>query len=410
MKLTKRSVESLPIPKSGQNFVWDSELTGFGVRLNPAGRTYILQARVNGVSRRVSLGRHGVITAEEARKKAQKQLGKMLDGKDPAIEKKRVEAFSLTLRQLADKYIEAHHDLKPSSIAGINKHVNRSFFAWTDRPAIEITRDKVATRFRELTERSAAQANQAFRILRALLNYARVAYRSDNRPMFLENPVSIISDAKLWNHVRPRSARIPTDKVGIVWNTLQALRKTPEQTRISRTLADVVSFLILTGARLGEATQLTWDRVNLEEGWWYLPDPKNRNPVKFPLSRLAREILEGRPGENQYVFPTRSGGSHVSQAFGVLEMVSQAAGDHLTAQDMRRTFRAIAGECGIELWRTKLLMNHKLSGDVTINSYTEASDLTYLSPEINKIAAWIERQALIAASEKVVQLNTQKTA
>ena len=55
-------------------------------------------------------------------------------------------------------------------------------------------------------------------------------------------------------------------------------------------------------------------------------------------------------------------------------------------------------------------MNHKLSGDVTITAYTETSDLSYLAPETEKIAAWIERQAEIAASNKVVDITTkQKT-
>ena len=47
-------------------------------------------------------------------------------------------------------------------------------------------------------------------------------------------------------------------------------------------------------------------------------------------------------------------------------------------------------------------MGHKISGDVTITHYTETSDLTYLSPEINMIATWIATKAAEAASEKVV--------
>jgi integrase len=407
MKLTKKYVESLHLPESGQRFVWDSDLKGFGLRLTPGGRAYIIQARVKGVkgvTRRVSLGKHGVITLTEARRKAQKELSSMLEGKDPVVEKKREEAYSKTLRAITDDYLKDRLNLKPSSRADIEKHLSKSFALWGNRPAIEITRDKVATRFRELTERSPAQANQAFRILRSILNYAREAYRPDDKPMIIENPVGVLSGLNLWNQVPPRSGRIPTDKIGAVWAVLQALREAPEQTTISRALADAVCFLILTGARWNEAAQLTWDRVNLDESWWYLPDPKNRTPVKFPLSHLAREILETRPQENPYVFPARSGSGYISDARGVLERVSQAAGVHLTGHDMRRTFRAIAAACEIELWRTKLLMNHK-SQDVTIKSYTETEDLTYLAPEINKISEWITHQSMIAGSDKVVPLK-----
>lgn len=405
MKLTKNVVEGATLPEKGQLFLWDFETRGFGVRLTPTGRTYIAQGRVNGISRRVSLGRHGVITLQEARKKAQKELSDMLGGKDPAIEKKRAEAYSKTLREIAGEYLKDRSDMKESSRADILKHVNKAFSTWADRPAVEITRDKVLEKFRELSERGPAQANQAFRNLRAILNYARAAYRPDDKPLMVENPVSVLSDTKLWNKVKPRSGRIPTDKIGKAWNTLRALRASPGETIITHILTDAVSFLLLTGARWSEMAGLAFEHIDLDEKWWDIPDPKNRVPVKFPLSKVAVEILSTRPKTSQWVFPARSGDGHIHDARGIFLKISEAVGVHVTAHDMRRTFRAIAGECGIELWRTKLLMNHRLNQDVTISHYTETQNLTYLEPEINLIGDWITRQALIARSDKVVPIR-----
>lgn len=405
MKLTKNVVEGATLPEKGQLFLWDFETRGFGVRLTPTGRTYIAQGRVNGISRRVSLGRHGVITLQEARKKAQKELSDMLGGKDPAIEKKRAEAYSKTLREIAGEYLKDRSDMKESSRADILKHVNKAFSTWADRPAVEITRDKVLEKFRELSERGPAQANQAFRNLRAILNYARAAYRPDDKPLMVENPVSVLSDTKLWNKVKPRSGRIPTNKIGKAWNTLRALRASPGETIITHILTDAVSFLLLTGARWSEMAGLAFEHIDLDEKWWDIPDPKNRVPVKFPLSKVAVEILSTRPKTSQWVFPARSGDGHIHDARGIFLKISEAVGVHVTAHDMRRTFRAIAGECGIELWRTKLLMNHRLNQDVTISHYTETQNLTYLEPEINLIGDWITRQALIARSDKVVPIR-----
>ncbi len=414
VKLTKTVVESIKLPGKGQIFLWDIELKGFGVRLTPTARTYIVQGRVStstGIKdRRVTLGRHGVLTVLQARHKAQAELVKLSEGKDPTTESKRLNDQSVTLGQVVEAYLKDRPSMKDSSRADILKHLEGSFSDWKDKPIVSITRDKVLTRFRELSDRSHAQANQAFRNLRALINYFMEAYRPDGIPIILENPVKVISATRNWNKIQPRSGKISLDKIGAAWNTLQELRTAPVQTPISRTMADAVTFLLLTGARWSEMASLTWDRINLEEGYWYIPDPKNSEPVTFPLSSGAVDMLKERPQQGEYVFPARTATGHIIEARSVLKKVSVAAGVHITAHDLRRTFRAIAGEeeCGIDFWKTKLLMGHKISGDVTITHYTETEDLRYLSKEINIIGQWITKQGMIKTANNVVSISTAK--
>jgi integrase len=404
MKLTKEAVENAKLPAKGQSFLWDSETRGFGLRLTPTTKTYICQGRINGVTRRVTLGKHGILTVQEARKKAIQQLSQMLDGMDPVVEKKRMVAQSVTLGQVVEAYLSDRRSLKESSRFDILKHLNGAFQDWSETPIASITRDMVLTRFRELSDRGPAQANGAFRNLRAWFNYAIGAYRADGRPTIPENPVKAVSDLKMWNHVKPRSGRIPLDKVGIAWNELQRLRTEPFQTDISRTLSDAVTFLLLTGARFSEMSTLTWDQVDLDQKCWTLPDPKNRTAVTFPLSDITLDILSDRPKGNKFLFPARTKTGHIGEVRNIMKKISKVIGAHITAHDLRRTFRAIAGECGIDFWKTKLLMGHKISGDVTIQHYTETSDLRYLAPEINIMSDWITRQGTIAKSKKVIPL------
>ena len=308
----------------------------------------------------------------------------------------------MTLEQVVTAYLKDRRSLKDSSRDDILKHLNNAFSDWADKPIISITRDKALTRFRELSDKGPAQANQAFRNLRAWFNYAIGAYRADGKPTISENPVKAISDLKMWNHIKPRSGRIPLDKVGIAWNELQRLRTAPEQTDISRTLADAVTFLLLTGARFGEMAGLTWEQVNIDEKCWTLPDPKNRTEITFPLSNTTLEILSDRPRDSKFVFPARTQTGHVGDTRNTLKKISDAVGVNVTAHDLRRTYRSIAGELGIDFWKTKLLMGHKISGDVTITHYTETNDLRYLSEDINRIGDWIEQQGIIAKTNNVV--------
>ena len=410
--LTKTVVDALPLPMSGQLFVWDKTLTGFGIRLTPSKKTYIVQGRVNNAfktDRRVSCGEHGVTTLDAARKKAQKILVKMNDGIDPVDEGKRAKAYAQTLREFAEDYLDDKKDkLKEASKADILKHINKSFSDWADRPAADISREVVHKRFKELSAKSPSQANQAFRILRALMNYARGKSYQDGKSILVENPVKVLSDLKIWHDIEPRKVKIPTDKIGAAWNVLQLLRKEPEQTVISRTLADGISFLLLTGARWSEMAKLEWDQVNLDEAYWQLLDPKNRKPVTFPLSKVACSILEQRERTSRYVFPGRIEEKTLTGARSVLDKISKVASVRIAAHDLRRTFRAIAGECNIELYKTKLLMNHKMAADVTIRHYTDTEDLRRLSDEINQISDWIIRQGKIAAAGNVLPFKAKK--
>jgi hypothetical protein len=70
-KITKRTVDAAK-PGAARYTIWDSELKGFGLRVAQSGtKTYFVRYRVRAARRRlVVLGRHGVITPDEARNRA----------------------------------------------------------------------------------------------------------------------------------------------------------------------------------------------------------------------------------------------------------------------------------------------------------------------------------------------------
>ncbi len=87
-KLTKSVVEAA-VPLEKQYTLWCSDLPGFGVYVLPTGKlTYFVDYRSKaGIRRRLTIGRHGKLTAESARKLAIATMGEVVKGDDPAEER-----------------------------------------------------------------------------------------------------------------------------------------------------------------------------------------------------------------------------------------------------------------------------------------------------------------------------------
>lgn len=413
-KLTKGYIEKIEAGTKDE-FHWDSDVKGFGVRITPRGKlTFIVQGRVGGTnaSPRITIGPYGVFTVDQARDQAREHLRTMRRGTDPRALAKQAAAVKVTLGQVADAYVARPGKLKDSSKSEINRHVATTFAAWKDKPITAITESDVRKRYREMLTNglrgkggAPGQANQAFSVLRALINFAARQHRqADGTPLIIYNPVSALKDD--WVQLKPRTTRIPDGKVGAVWAALQGWRETAHN-RDTASSIDLVIFLLLTGCRIGEASALTWDRVNLDEGWFHLPDPKNRNPVWMPLSSQAVHLLATRKRVegSSFVFPSWSEAGHIKDPRDMMRKVSKVAGEKINPHDLRRSYITIGvAMCGIDYYKIELLTNHVPKG-VTARHYLETSRLQYLQPDTQRIGDWIEEQSERARGTNVVPIS-----
>ncbi|MDP5239104.1 integrase family protein [Uliginosibacterium sp. 31-16] len=405
MKITKSRIDALPIPESGQQLHWDDELKGFGVRVTASGKkVFILQYRIQGNTRRVTLGPYGPITCDEARKRAITELAEVYKGNDPADKKKEAAVQRVTLREVAQNYLDTkttkNGPLRAATRKSIDYHITKTFSDWADKPVARIDRDGCKKRYLELSKTAPVLANQAFRVLRALLNWVREEYSTKDGSylLFAENPVTRMLKTSPWNPEPPRNNRsIPLDKLGEAWSLL--LNQRLLTTKNTRSNVDLVIFMLLTGTRIGEASRLTWDRVSLDGplGWFKLIETKNHHDITIPMSPVLRELMalkqvESEP-DNPYVFPAHFGGEgHIKDARSVMEKISTVAGSNLSHHDLRRTFVAVAHACGIASWKVEVLTNH-IPQTVTIKNYTPTADLKDMHEEVNKIAAYILAKA-----------------
>ena len=422
-KLSKTFVEKVQPPATGHEVHWDGgherAVKGYGVRVSSLGkRVFIVGGRVRGKQLQYTIGPFGQFTEDEARSKARTILQQMRDGIDPRDVKKADAAAQITLDAVCKQYVSRPGKLKDSSKAEIERHVARVFADWQHKPIAEITEAQVRKRYRDMATKgltgkpAPGQANISMTTLRSLINYAaRQFKRADGSPLISHNPVSALRDD--WIQLKPRTRDVDVRKVGEVWYMLTSLRanliagQQREDGRVNPQDADkqagvdLALFLLLTGARRNEGAKLEWKNVNLEEGWFHLPDPKNANPVWIPLSTQAQALLAARPRVlgNPYVFCTRSRAGHVVDTRAPLARVSEIAGQTLSAHDLRRTFVSVGVTvCDIDLHKIELLTNHVPKG-VTARHYLQTSRLQYLQPEVERIGCWMDEQGRIAEAK-----------
>jgi len=107
-KLSKRVVDRLEV-RAKDYIVFDGELPGFGVRVMPNGkRFYLIQYRRHGRTRRMALGQHGVVTAEIARREANRMLGAVRGGGDDPATLRDMERQAATVQELGARFLKEH--------------------------------------------------------------------------------------------------------------------------------------------------------------------------------------------------------------------------------------------------------------------------------------------------------------
>ncbi len=370
LRLIKSVIDKLePMLGKDQSFFRDETLKGFALRITSSGvKSFIVETRINGKVKRITLGKYGNITAEGARKQAKSLLGSVARGDDPIAEKKTQRVNAMPLKQVLNDYLKARKDLKPRTLADYHSVLHEVVPDWLDKPIITITREMIAKRHSQHgATNSRARANNAMRVLRAIFNFAMYEYQTgDGQSIIVINPVKYLSHTRGWFRVDRKQTVIKPHQLADWYSGITRLVD-QEAYRNALLWHDYFLLLLFTGMRKTEAASLLWDDIDLKSKTLTLQDTKNREVHTLPMSDFVYELLERRSRQktSEYIFPADSKTGYISEPKKAVLKVAELSGVPFTLHDLRRTFATIADSLDLPAYALKRLLNHKMNNDVT---------------------------------------------
>lgn len=403
-KLTKRIVDAAEV-RSKDYVIWDDELPGFGLRVFASGkRSYIIQYRSAGRSRRYTIGLHGVWTADGARQEAKAQLGRVARGDNPA-EERQLDHKAITVKELCDVYLR---DLEAGLVLGKGDRPKKASTIVTDTGRIQRhiipligtrrvkdlvkadinkvlkdimagkTRVSVKTkklRGKAVVRGGAGTATRTVGLLGGILTYAVEA------GIIETNPAHGVRKPK--DNVRNR--RLTEAE----YRTLgEILRGAAEDDKYETTV-DIIRQIALTGCRRSEMIGLKWVEADTEASCLRLIDSKEGTSIR-PIGLPVVEYLESHRSDDvgTYVFP----GLGDDNAFGSLpNHWKKIFGDtplaDITPHVLRHSFASIANDLGFTEVTIAALVGHT-KGSVT-SKYIHTID-TALIMAADSISSYIQ--------------------
>ena len=351
-RITKRAVDAAK-PKDREYFLWDGELLGFGLRVLPSGvKSYVAKYRLGpgrrAPVRRVTIGKHGKLTADTAREGARKILADVVRGDDPADHRLRRE---LTVGELADRYIAEHLRLhnKPSTAVEFERLVTARI-----KPAFgslrlgNLTRSDVKA-WHTALRRSPYAANRALAVLRKMFSLAVYEWE-----LVEGNPALGV---KMYRETK-RERFASDDDLARIGRWLNDAQKAGT---VHPSFALAVRLLALTGMRLSEVLTLEWSAVDIQNGAIRLADAKTGARI-VPLGAPTRALLAAVEVRGRYVVTGHEPNAHFQRsAFrtGWRHLRIGTGLADLRPHDLRHTAGTFAAQGGANAFLVRDLLGHR---------------------------------------------------
>ena len=379
--LLTKSVVDAAGKREERYIVWDSKLSGFGVRVETSGvKSFIIRYRADGGGRSAprrfaTVGRYGALTVEQARKQAKVLLGAAARGEDPAGERlaKRRE---MTIEALIDLYeeegcvvqrgVRQGEPMKPRTkaytIARLRHHVvpllGRRRVSEVGPGEIErfvrdvslgkSAKDEVTgPRKRIIVRGGDGAARKVVRDLSAVFSFAA------RRKIVPENPCANAAVRKTDNRRERYLTLEELARLGEAFDAVTASGANAKAVAIAKLWA-------LTGCRRTEIEGLLWSEVDLERGLLTLSDSKTGRSIR-PLGQAAILVLKPieRDPASEFVFPAEFGDGHYQGSKRLWSRIIKLAElPGVTPHTLRHTMGSISVSIGEGLPLTGAILGH----------------------------------------------------
>jgi len=348
-KLTKGAIDNASAGEADR-WLFDNEVPGFGVRIQPSGRkTYVLRYRNSDrTQRKHTIGRCCDMPPDQARALARKIYATIADGKDPAAE--RADARTApTIKELSERYLKEHAEpyKKPASVKGDRQMWNAVILPkWGTRKVESITRGDVLTLHGSMAA-NPAKANHVLALLSKAFNLAETwEWR---RAL---NPCGKVKKYKI-----PEVEAIMTPaQIAAVDSAAADMAATGE---IPRPMLTLIRLLFLSGCRLNEIMSARQEWVDRERNLLVLPDSKV-GQRKIALSEAAMLVIDSVPA-GMWLIRGRTKGEHMKYPWALWRSVLKRAGvtGRVRIHDIRHTVGSLAHRNGLSQLEVARLLGHR---------------------------------------------------
>jgi len=382
-KLTPGFIATVPTPEKDRVFYWEGS---FGLQVTKAGhKSFVVQYRANGTSRRMSL--KSGLSLQEARREAKAILGDVAKGGDPLGEKRKAATVSgNTLKAICEDYLKREAG-KLRTSAGRRRALEKLVYPKLGSRQIDsIKRSEIVRLLDDIEENNGphrAQAVLAF--LSKLFNWH--AGRDDD---FLSPIRRGMARTKLKEYARDRI--LSDDELRAVWKATQT---------VPGPYGYFVRFLLLTATRRSEAARM--DRKELANGDWIIPAARMKAKVEHvvPLSPAARTIVDSMPMLGPYVF-TLNGRRPIKNFAKEKERLDKASGvTDWRIHDLRRTARSLMSRAGVDSDIAERCLAHTIGGIRGV--YDRYAYHAEKKHAFEKLAAQVER--IVNPTDNVVPIR-----